>query len=45
MDHFIVHLYANGQLVPGDVFAVITLVNMMQFELTKFVSLGVMVSV
>lgn len=40
---FIVHLYINGQLVPGDVFAVITLVNLLQFELTKFVSLGVMV--
>lgn len=43
---FIVHLYVteDGQLEAGDVFAVITLVNMMQFELTKFVSLGVMVS-
>lgn len=39
---FIVHVNTGGTLKPGDVFTVFTLINILQLELTKHVSLGVM---
>jgi ATP-binding cassette subfamily C (CFTR/MRP) protein 4 len=39
---FIVHIHIGGVLKTGDVFTVFTLINILQLELTKHVSLGVM---
>lgn len=40
---FLVHIHIfNGTLKPGTVFAVFTLVNVLQIEMTKHVSLGIM---
>lgn len=39
---FVVHVYTGGTLQPGHVYAVFTLVNILQLEMTKHVSLGVM---
>ena len=39
---FVVHVYTGGQLSPGDVFSVFTLINILQVEMAKHVSLGVM---
>lgn len=40
---FLVHVGTGGVLTPGSVFTVLTLVNVLQLEVTKHVSLGVMV--
>jgi ATP-binding cassette subfamily C (CFTR/MRP) protein 4 len=40
---FIVHVLIGDQLTPRDVFTVFTLINIMQLELTKHCSMGVMV--
>jgi ATP-binding cassette subfamily C (CFTR/MRP) protein 4 len=39
---FLVHVGIGGTLTPGNVYTVFTLVNILQLELTKHVSLGVM---
>jgi ABC-type multidrug transport system fused ATPase/permease subunit len=39
---FLVHVELGGTLTPGNVYTVFTLVNILQLELTKHVSLGVM---
>jgi ATP-binding cassette subfamily C (CFTR/MRP) protein 4 len=39
---FLVHVFMGGVLTPGNVFTVFTLINIMQLEMTKHVSLGVM---
>jgi ATP-binding cassette subfamily C (CFTR/MRP) protein 4 len=39
---FLVHVGYGGTLRPGDVFTVFTLINILQLEMTKHVSLGVM---
>ena len=40
---FLVHVVIlDGTLTPGDVFTVFTLINILQLEMTKHVSLGVM---
>jgi ATP-binding cassette subfamily C (CFTR/MRP) protein 4 len=39
---FVVHVFSGGVLRPGDVFTVFTLINILQLEMTKHVSLGVM---
>jgi ATP-binding cassette subfamily C (CFTR/MRP) protein 4 len=41
---FLVHVYIGGTLTPRVVFTVFTLINILQLEMTKYVSLGVMVS-
>ena len=41
---FLVHVSIGGVLTPRDVFTVFTLINILQLEMTKHVSLGVMVS-
>jgi ATP-binding cassette subfamily C (CFTR/MRP) protein 4 len=40
---FLVHVFIGGALTPRDVFTVFTLINVLQLEMTKHVSLGVMV--
>jgi ABC-type multidrug transport system fused ATPase/permease subunit len=40
---FLVHVFIGGTLTPRDVFTVFTLINILQLEMTKHVSLGVMV--
>ena len=40
---FLVHVWTGGTLTPRNVFTVMTLVNVVQLEMTKHVSLGVMV--
>jgi ATP-binding cassette subfamily C (CFTR/MRP) protein 4 len=42
---FLVHVGTGGVLTPRNVFTVMALVNVLQLEMTKHVSLGVMVSV
>ena len=39
---FLVHVFMGGVLTPGNVFTVFTLINILQLEMTKHVSLGVM---
>jgi ABC-type multidrug transport system fused ATPase/permease subunit len=39
---FLVHVFIGGTLTPGNVFTVFTLINVLQLEMTKHVSLGVM---
>jgi ATP-binding cassette subfamily C (CFTR/MRP) protein 4 len=39
---FLVHVSIGGVLTPRDVFTVLTLINVLQLEMTKHVSLGVM---
>ena len=39
---FLVHVAIGGTLTPRDVFTVFTLINVLQLEMTKHVSLGVM---
>lgn len=39
---FLVHVATGGVLTPRDVFTVFTLINILQLEMTKHVSLGVM---
>ncbi|KAG7350940.1 multidrug ABC transporter permease/ATPase [Nitzschia inconspicua] len=39
---FLVHVFIGGTLTAGKVFTVFTLINIMQLEMTKHVSLGVM---
>jgi ATP-binding cassette subfamily C (CFTR/MRP) protein 4 len=39
---FLVHVAIGGTLTPGNVFTVFTLINVLQLEMTKHVSLGVM---
>jgi len=39
---FLVHIAMGGTLTPRDVFTVFTLINVLQLEMTKHVSLGVM---
>ena len=39
---FLVHVAFGGTLTPRDVFTVFTLINVLQLEMTKHVSLGVM---
>jgi ATP-binding cassette subfamily C (CFTR/MRP) protein 4 len=39
---FLVHVAIGGSLTPRDVFTVFTLINILQLEMTKHVSLGVM---
>jgi ATP-binding cassette subfamily C (CFTR/MRP) protein 4 len=39
---FLVHVFIGGTLTPRDVFTVFTLINVLQLEMTKHVSLGVM---
>ncbi len=39
---FLVHVAIGGILTPRDVFTVFTLINILQLEMTKHVSLGVM---
>jgi ABC-type multidrug transport system fused ATPase/permease subunit len=39
---FLVHVFIGGALTPGNVFTVFTLINVLQLEMTKHVSLGVM---
>ena len=39
---FLVHIAAGGTLSPRNVFTVMTLINIVQLEMTKHVSLGVM---
>ena len=41
---FYVHVFTGNTLKPGDVFTVFTLINVLQMEMTKHVSLAVMVS-
>ena len=41
---FLVHVLIGGTLTPRDVFTIFTLVTTLQLEMTKHVSLGVMVS-
>jgi ATP-binding cassette subfamily C (CFTR/MRP) protein 4 len=40
---FLVHIAIGGTLTPRDVFTVFALINILQLEMTKHVSLGVMV--
>ena len=40
---FLVHVFIGGVLTPRDVFTVFALINVLQLEMTKHVSLGVMV--
>jgi ATP-binding cassette subfamily C (CFTR/MRP) protein 4 len=40
---FLVHVFIGGVLTPRDVFTVFALINVLQLELTKNASLGVMV--
>jgi len=39
---FLVHVFIGGTLTPRDVFTVFALINVLQLEMTKHVSLGVM---
>ena len=39
---FVVHVLLGNRIRPGDVFTVFTLINVLQLEMTKHVSLGVM---
>jgi hypothetical protein len=39
----LVHVYIGGVLTPRDVFTVFALTNVLQLEMTKHVSLAVMV--
>jgi ATP-binding cassette subfamily C (CFTR/MRP) protein 4 len=39
---FVVHVLLGNPVLPGDVFTVFTLINVLQLEMTKHVSLGVM---
>lgn len=39
---FLVHVFVGGKLTPGNVFTVFTLINVLQLEMTKHLSLGVM---
>lgn len=39
---FVVHILLGNAIRPGDVFAVFTLINVLQLEMTKHVALGVM---
>ena len=39
---FVVHVLLGNPIRPGDVFTVFTLINVLQLEMTKHVSLGVM---
>lgn len=39
---FVVHVLSGNHIRPGDVFTVFTLINVMQLEMTKHVSLAVM---
>lgn len=40
---FLVHVFIGGTLTPRDVFTVFSLINVLQLEMTKHVSLAVMV--